>query len=97
HFMRTIYPSEPVLAEASAELTDKLGWGLPLCTLCEYVRSGIVEAGYRGELLTKIICLMAMDDALNSIPTQSHQWKFSRPVSVSAFLNHLIVSFGNCS
>ena len=92
HFLRTIYPSEPLLAEASAELTNDYGWALPLCALCEYVRSGIVEAGYRGELLTKIMCLMAMDNALNSISTPSrHQWKFSRPVSVSAFLNHLIV------
>lgn len=70
YFLRTIYPSEPLLAESSAELTHKYGWDLPLGALCEYVRSGVVEAGYRGELLTKIICLMAMDDALNSIPTR---------------------------
>src|ERR1700738_1805767 len=65
HFLRTVYPSEPILAEASAWLTDKYGWANPLSALIHYVHGGIVEAGFRGELLTKIVCLMAMDKSLS--------------------------------
>src|ERR1700737_2156994 len=92
HFLRTIYPSEPILAEASARLTNKYGWANPLSALIHYVHGGIVEAGYRGELLTKIVCLMAMDKALSrkdSLP--KNQWRFTQPIPVSVFLNHLIV------
>ena len=91
HFLRTVYPSEPILAAASARLTNDYGWAHPLSALIHYVRGGIVEAGFRGELITKIICLMAMDRALSSIPRTKNRWRFARPVLVSQFLNHLIV------
>ena len=92
HFLRTVYLSEPILAEVSAQLTNKHGWANPLSALIHYVHGGIVEAGVRGELLTKIVCLMAMDKALSQrdlFPT--NQWQFTRPIPVSVFLNHLIV------
>ena len=68
HFLRTVYPSEPLLAEVSARLTHRYGWAHPLSALVHYIEGRIVEAGFRGELITKIICLMAMDEALSSIP-----------------------------
>ena len=89
--LRTVYPSEPILAEASARLTDANGWANPLSALVHYVRGGIVEAGFRGELLTKIVCLMAMDKALSQIPVPEDRWQFSRPITVSDFLDHLVV------
>jgi hypothetical protein len=92
HFLRTVYPSEPVLAEASARLTNKDGWANPLSALIHYVHGGIVEAGFRGELLTKIVCLMAMDKALSqNDPVPEDRWTFSQPISVSKFLDQLIV------
>ena len=91
HFLRAVYPSEPILAAASARLTNDYGWAHPLSALIHYVRGGIVEAGFRGELITKIICLMAMDRALSSIATTENRWRFARPVPVSRFLDHLIV------
>jgi hypothetical protein len=91
HFLRTVYPSEPILAEASAQLTHGNGWAHPLSALLHYVRGGIVEAGFRGELITKIVCLMAMDNALSHIHVPRDRWRFSRPITVSHFLNNLVV------
>lgn len=56
------------------------------------VHGGIVEAGFRGELLTKLVCLMAMDRALGKKQVKRNQWMFSRPITVSEFLNNLIAS-----
>ena len=91
HFLRIIYPSEPILAEVSARLTHTYGWAHPLSALIHYVQGGIVDAGFKGELITKIVCLMAMDEALSSMPPQENRWKFSQPIPVSHFLDHLIV------
>ena len=94
HFLRTVYPSEPILAEASASLTANYGWGRPLCALHHFTQTGIVDAGFRGELLTKIVFLMALDEAQGSIPHDPFsQWEFSRPRRVYEFLDQLI-SFG---
>ena len=92
HFLRTVYPSEPILAEVSAQLTHANRWAYPLKALIHYVQGGIVEVGFRGELLTKIVCLMAMDKALSQIrPVPENRWQFSRPILVSKFLDQLIV------
>jgi hypothetical protein len=97
HFLRIAYPSEPILAHVSAMLTRQFGWDSPLKALNYYVKGGIVEAGFRGELLTKIVCLIAMDKALATIPTPSSQWSFARPITTSQFLNSLIVPLHQCN
>ena len=89
--LRTVYPSEPILAEASARLTHIYGWASPLSALVHYVQGGIVEARFGGELITKIVCLIAMDNALSQIPIPPDRWRFSRPIPVSDFLDHLII------
>jgi len=89
--LRTVYPSEPILAEASARLTHTYGWANPLRALVHYVQGGIVEAGFKGELITKIVSLMAMDRALSRIPVAEDRWPHSRPIPVSDFLNQLVV------
>jgi len=95
HFLRTAYPSEPILAEASARLTAEYGWGKPLLALNHYVQTGIVDAGFRGELLTKLLCLIASDTYLLSIPYDPFtQWHYTRPIRVSDFLNSLIATDG---
>jgi hypothetical protein len=91
HFIRTVYPSEPVIMEASADLCKTYGWARPLHALQHYVKGGVVDAGFRGELLTKIMCLMAMDTALRNAPSPG-RWQFSRPIKVATFLDHLIIS-----
>ena len=93
HFLRTYYPSEPFLAAVSALCTKSRGWHGSLKALNHYVMGGVVEAGFRGELLTKLTCLMAMDHLLNSKemdPLPLDQLRFSRVVRVSQFLNALI-------
>ena len=86
-FLKTTYPSEPILATVAAEGLEVIGWGRPLMVLCNYVNSSIVDAGFRGELLTKVVCLMAMDNALRSLKgsyqlpqsSQSPKLKDSQP------------------
>jgi hypothetical protein len=94
HFIRTAYPSEPVLAEASAKLTGEYGWFQPIRALSHFIRSGIVEAGFRGELLTKLICLMAMDRALKAEEFPSRTFTYFHPITVRRFLDHLISGDG---
>jgi hypothetical protein len=61
HFLKIYYPSEPILAEASAGITADIGWAPALQALYYYLQNGIVNMAYRGELLSKVLCLMAMD------------------------------------
>jgi hypothetical protein len=88
HFLRTAYPSEPIVAEASAQITRQQGWGQVLRALFTNVQTGIVEGGFRRDLLTKILCLMAVDKSQPVRTTGS--WEFTRPVKVSDFLNNFI-------
>jgi len=93
HFLRTHYPSEPILAEASAQCTSSIGWGYPLKALYGHLQNGIVDAGYRGELLSKILCLMAMDDTPKPFPAAAAKgdaipyFEHTQPVKVKDFLN----------
>jgi hypothetical protein len=92
HFLRTYYPSEPILAEASAQCTSSIGWSYPLKALYHQMQNGIVDAGYRGELLSKILCLMAMDDTPKpfpeKVPTDALPYfQHTQPVKVKVFLN----------
>ena len=67
-YHKTVYASEPILATVAAEHIASIGWHAPLMALCHYVNSAVVtSSGFRGELLTKIICLMSMDDVLKSL------------------------------
>ena len=94
YFVRTMYPSEPVLAEASAKLTSDYGWFEPIRALSHLIGSGIVDAGFRGELLTKVVCLMAMDRALKAVAFPSRTFTYFRPITVKSFLDHLISGNG---
>jgi hypothetical protein len=66
-FLRTAYPSEPILAEVSADLTGKYGWASPLKSLCHFIQVGNVEVGWSGELVSKILCLMSVGRALRAL------------------------------
>ena len=88
HFLRSAYPSEPVVAEASAQMTGEKGWGQVLKALYQNVQTGIVEGGFRGELLSKVLCLIAVDQSQPDRVLET--WQFTRPVKVSDFLNNFI-------
>jgi len=51
HFINTYYPSEPIVAEASAELMHQVGWGPHLRALYQQIRKGIVTTDYRGVIV----------------------------------------------
>ena len=89
HFPRMFYPSEPMLAEGPTNLLTTFGSSKSLQALQHYVQTGIVDVGFRGELLSKIICLMATD-SVNTKPVEGNLFPFSRPIRVGDFLNHLI-------
>ena len=94
HFLKTVYPSEPIVAAAAASLTTRMyGWANTLCALTSYIQTGIVNAGFRGELLTKILCLMAVDESMRDVvlPSSSY-WQYAFPVKVSVFLDNLIAA-----
>ena len=84
-FLKLAYPSEPILANVSPLQLETIGWGRPLQALCHYIDSAIVDPGFRGELLTKVICLMAMDEALSKsqTPPQSRAHSLSEAFSPS--------------
>jgi len=93
HYLEVIYPSEPVVAEGSAILLYLMGWGKSLQALNSYLLTGIVPAGFRGELITKILCLMAQDNAQICIRyNRLTEWRFSRCLPVRDFLNQFISS-----
>jgi hypothetical protein len=89
------YPSEPVLAEASALITRSLplGFGFDklLDFLIEEINNGAVEGGFRGELVAKIILLLARDLCVYSCQASSSAQVVSliRKSLVSDFLDTL--------
>jgi hypothetical protein len=94
HFLKTYYPSEPILGEASATITVRTGWAPALKALYHHLQNGIIGTGYRGELLSKVLCLIAMDSI--SKPFIPHgrtgYWAHTQPVKVRDFLNGWLAS-----
>src|SRR5271170_5914604 len=67
HQLFTRYLSEPILSEASAQVTAKYGWALPLDRLLYKIRHGVVEGGFRGEFVTKALLCIACEDAQRAL------------------------------
>jgi hypothetical protein len=67
HQLFTRYLSEPILSEASAQVTAKYGWALPLDRLLYKIQHGIVDGGFRGEFVTKALLCIACEDAQRAL------------------------------
>lgn len=68
--IHVIYPSEPVMAEASSRLMrDPSVLSYSLAHLQHLLLSGLVDAGKTGELLTQLILLRAFDCAVGARKT----------------------------
>lgn len=83
------YPSEPILAEAAAfqwyQFTSSLGKYLD--ELLRLMQTGTIDAGHRGELVARLMLLLAFDRyCLND---SASPFKFSRPVPLVGFLDSL--------
>ena len=95
--LEAFYPSEPILANASANITSQLGWTRPCQAMVSLFRHGMVEKGFRGEYVTKTLCCIAFEDACHDLKQKEEQpgedqeilW-YSRPVPVFSFLNRLL-------
>ncbi|CAG8614788.1 4281_t:CDS:2 [Paraglomus occultum] len=86
------YPSEPLLAEASAQLMNETGaMRMLLPPLLSAVHYGLVEGGYRGELVACCILLMAWDETCKK-PTgyKEANMQFSQPLRVWDYLMTLL-------
>ena len=65
--MVTTTPSEPVVAEAIAEVlclktATTFNWASSITTLVEILLSrGMIEKGIKGELYTRLLCIIARD------------------------------------
>jgi hypothetical protein len=90
--LETRYLSEPIMAEAAAQGTAKHGWAKPLEALVSEMRHGIVDRGFRGEFITKVLLCMAVEDAQREAWKASGPqkgWQFTQPITVQQFLNSL--------
>jgi len=68
-YLKTAYSSAPILAAVASRHIAHIGWHAPLMALCHYIDSAVVSSGFHGELLTKVICLMTMDEVIRSVDT----------------------------
>lgn len=90
----TTTPAEPVVAEAAAYLMVEDGsrdlWGGAICTLvASLLQPGLVDKGRAGELVARTLLTMAHDDAAHANSSPNSEFKYARPIKVTAFLDHL--------
>ncbi|CAG8649282.1 5507_t:CDS:2, partial [Paraglomus brasilianum] len=89
------YPSDPVLAEASAHITNntnRIGLAHHVCTLISALREGSVEGGYRGELVARLILTMAWDKACIEHSHTKKANMFSHPMTLQQYFQALLSS-----
>jgi hypothetical protein len=96
----TMAASEPTVAEGAAQLMHRRQDTSPtpsLIAMLERLREAVVtnfvEAGPRGELVARILLLLAADHArlkLEGKPSPEDQYRFSRPITVRQYLDSLL-------
>ena len=92
--IETVTPSEPIIAEAVAELLCKdQNWSSSINTLAKHLLSrGLVEKGLEGELFGCLLCILARDFHLRGLKTTNDSFPYAKTFSVNDFLQSL---FGN--
>lgn len=95
--MFATYASEPILAEASAQLCNKeyAKEGLlrnAINALKDSITNGDVDQGKQGELTARIIILNAIDSAVSKLPPNRKIDKLAylAPITVEEFLNEFV-------
>ncbi|PSR72358.1 hypothetical protein PHLCEN_2v11764 [Hermanssonia centrifuga] len=86
-YIRSGYPSEPILAEAAAHEMNSETQPI-INVLSNSIDNGLIDKGNRGELVARLILTQAYDKAIQTSYPQP--WKYSRGVTVVAFLTALI-------
>ncbi|KAI5117184.1 hypothetical protein M0805_008163 [Coniferiporia weirii] len=88
------YPSEPILAEAAAQqmcaMRSKVN-AESLSALLEFMDNGLIDKGERGELVARLIFILAYDKAVEMYygTQQETQPIYSRAVPVNYFIRAL--------
>jgi hypothetical protein len=86
-YMRSGTPSEPILAEAAAQLMQYLT-NIP-STLSGFVGQGLVEKGHAGELVARLLLTLAYDRAIENDSNSESQLPYSQGCSLSQFMRAL--------
>lgn len=86
------YPSEPILAEASAYLMHRIGYEKVVDSLLECLESCLISKGEKGETISKLILLIAKDMAVDKSKVQE-PLKYLDTTKVGVFLQSL---YGKC-
>ncbi|PCH43322.1 hypothetical protein WOLCODRAFT_103392 [Wolfiporia cocos MD-104 SS10] len=91
YYLRSGYPSEPILAEAAARAMAE--FRQPTATiLASYAESGLIDIGNRGELVMRLLLLQAFDAAVKKECSADKSPSFNRPVRLFDFLEALLGS-----
>lgn len=96
-YLRSGYSSEPILAEAAAISMYELNIS-PIDTLCYLLQNGLISKGERGEMVARLLWILAFDRAIhNTLKDESlhlryskEQTVYSRPVKLLDVLIQLI-------
>lgn len=91
-YMFSSTPSEPIVAEAAAQVLREQSM---IKLLCDHVKDGLIEKGQRGELAARLLLTLAHDAALEkmTVDRRAHQGQierfFTTPVPLLTFLSAL--------
>lgn len=86
-YLRSGAPSEPILAEAAAQVMEK--FNIPEW-VSQYLAKGLISKGERGELVARLLLTLAHDRALKPNGGPAFKAPYSRPITVVAFLTALL-------
>ncbi|KZT00605.1 uncharacterized protein LAESUDRAFT_816421 [Laetiporus sulphureus 93-53] len=90
-YLRSGYPSEPILAEAAARFLIRSRSSVP-ANLAYFIESGLINKGERGELVMRLLLLEAFDKATRKQcgnPEDPKRITFDHPIPVIDFLQAL--------
>jgi hypothetical protein len=91
-WMTTVTPSEPIVADAVAEILAAPGkWPSSVRTLAhDLLSKGLVDKGLKGELFARLLLILARDVVLANTPPKDFKW--SQHFTLSKFLDTLYAS-----
>lgn len=96
-YMRTGSPSEPILAEAAAQVMDEAKEAAVLELIQRFLAHGMIDKGRRGELIARFLLIRAYDRAIKhgkGIKAESSRdlthGRFSLPIRLLDFLEELL-------
>ena len=95
YYMQSGYSSEPILAEAAANVMQQLRRETTINpndmiakTLIQHVDSGVIGKGDVGELVGRLLLILAFDLAQEASQSNTPRW--SKPVGVIKFMESLV-------